>query len=696
MRQTETKCFYEFGAFRLDPQEKILTAGGEAVSLAPKVFDTLEAFVRNAGRLIEKNELMQIIWQDRFVEEGNLAFNVKELRRALSDSATAPRFIETVPRRGYRFIAEVREIFEDPKKILPAPQLNLTKRKSRLPAAVIIVFLLCAVAVASWLAQKRFSNAESDAPILSAPFRSEKITNTGKVVHAVISPDGKFVVYANETGGKFGVWLRHLETTENLQLLPPSDDLYFGFAFARDGQTIFFVRNKKNATTFADVYRVSIFGGVPEKIIERAEGWISVSPDDRQISFVRCNYQDTDFCSMFVADTDGKNERKILTRPRPIRLTDNQFSPDGRSIIFADGQSLNGSHEFRLRKFDFDSGAESVVSPKNFFDITSLKWLPDGNSLIAVAKETLDGRSKIWQVSVASGEARPLTSDTVNYAAVSLDKNADKIIGNQVANNFRLQISFGGATKDLTDAMYLTFTPDDKIVYSTADGDIWRINRDGSEQRQLTNDQSVDFEPRVSPNGQFVFFASNRSGANQIWRMNADGSSQTRLTDGEGGYPRFVSPDGRWVYYESGLHQTLWKVSTDGGEPIQVSAQKVYNPAFSPDGRFVAFFNLENRTAIYVMRLEDTKIVKTLTAAEEKSKVVKIAWANDNQTLEYVVSDGVKNSLWTQTLFKEDRRLVADLSDESVNDFALAPDDTGFAFIHGEWLHDAILIDGLK
>src|SRR5688572_3125373 len=103
----ETGHFYEFGNFRLDPSEKVLVCENQPVPLRPKVFDTLQIFVEHPGRLLEKDELIQKLWQDRFVEEGNLTFNIKMLRRALKDDPHQPRFIETVPRRGYRFIAEV-------------------------------------------------------------------------------------------------------------------------------------------------------------------------------------------------------------------------------------------------------------------------------------------------------------------------------------------------------------------------------------------------------------------------------------------------------------------------------------------------------------------------------------------------------------------------------------------------------------
>ena len=99
---------YEFGTFRLDPSERLLMRDGEPVSLAPKVFDTLTALIENSGRLLDKDELMSMLWPDTFVEEATLARNISDLRKALGESTGEQKFIETVPKRGYRFTAEVR------------------------------------------------------------------------------------------------------------------------------------------------------------------------------------------------------------------------------------------------------------------------------------------------------------------------------------------------------------------------------------------------------------------------------------------------------------------------------------------------------------------------------------------------------------------------------------------------------------
>jgi len=100
---------YQFGEFTVDGDQKVLLRNGIPRSLPPKIFDTLLILVENSGRLVGKNELMNQLWPDSFVEESNLTFSIRQLRKSLGDDARQPRFIETVPRRGYRFIAPVEE-----------------------------------------------------------------------------------------------------------------------------------------------------------------------------------------------------------------------------------------------------------------------------------------------------------------------------------------------------------------------------------------------------------------------------------------------------------------------------------------------------------------------------------------------------------------------------------------------------------
>ena len=698
--------FYRFGEFIVDAEQKVLLRNDSPLPLAPKVFDTLLILISNSGRIVEKEELMSRLWPETFVEESNLAFNIQQLRKALGDNARQPRFIETVSRRGYRFIAEVQGnsalpiAAEDewrssnPDLSLPAP------KRSYLSIAALAVLVVSSLSIATWFSQRRQATSAPSTPILAAPFKSEKFV-TGGLVRAVITPDGRFVAYTSETGGKESIWLRQLETSENIQVVPPTDEQYLGLVISNDGNSLYFVRKTLTDQPTSAIYRVMTFGGIPVKITEKTEGTVSVSPDDRQLSFMRCNYRDDDFCSLFIIDADGQNERRLLTRQRPIRLAGAQFSPDGRSIAFASGQSWNGGSDFRLLRFDIASGTEKEMSRKTFFDIRNLKWLPDGDGVLLTANETHDGRFRIWYVSAATGEARVITKDATDYVSLSLDKAANKLIATHLGNTFHLYLA---RVDDLSNPRNLTtartgidFTPDGKIVYEGNDGDIWTINRDGGERRQLTNNSFSDVLPRVSADGRYIFFTSNRSGQSQIWRMNADGSNQIQITKNEGGYVKFVTPDGKWVYFESGLHQTLWRVSADGGEETEISTP---GRAFSPDGKFVAYFFRDKSSGdllkLAATSLDDRKFLKTFTLADDKSRPVSIAWAGDSKSFYYIIAKGSRNSLRQQSLDDQNPHLVGELGDEEIAQFAVSPDGASFAFVRGKWIHDAVLIEGLK
>jgi DNA-binding winged helix-turn-helix (wHTH) protein len=118
----QAKHFYEFGPFRVDVEERLLLLDGQVVGLTPKAFDTLLVLVRNRGRMLGREELMRQVWPDSFVEEANLTVNISTLRKALGERPHEHRYIVTVPGRGYRFMADVRERWEEPAELIVQEQ----------------------------------------------------------------------------------------------------------------------------------------------------------------------------------------------------------------------------------------------------------------------------------------------------------------------------------------------------------------------------------------------------------------------------------------------------------------------------------------------------------------------------------------------------------------------------------------------
>lgn len=737
----EVKNLYEFGEFRLDPKERILLRGEQPVELTPKGFELLSFLVENHGRLLGKNELMSKIWADSYVEDSNLTFNIRQLRKILDDDAHSPKYIKTVRQHGYRFIADVKQIqtedkprvenqpavvteseenkseievpaqTEFPGKTAIAEQpLSPPKTKSFLKPLIFVacgILLVSAVVIGSWYAGNK--TGEPNAPVLSAPFGLEKLTKNGRAVHAVLSPDGENVVYSNGMGtDKESVWLRQLDNGNNIEIIPPSDDLYFGFSFSPDGNTIYFVRTPRLTGELPAVYRVSIFGGIPQKIINDTEGWTSISPDGTKISFVRRHRRNQTDYSLWIADSaDGKNERQLVARQFPFRIGDNEFAPDGKSIAFAVGQSENSANEFGLAEVDVETGAERELSKEKFFNIKSLMWLPDKTGWLITASRIHTRNIRIWQVSARTGEAVPISKDSETYGKLSPDKKATKIISTQIEPDFDgqlINLENPSDKRELAGASSISFAPDAKIYFSSGvsgNEEIWSVNADGTGKRQLTNTEADESLPIAVPDGKTVIFISNRSGAAHIWRMNADGSNQTQVTNKEGGYPVFVSPDGEWIYYHHGINRTLWRVSLKTGEEQMALNKAKAHFAVSPDGTQVAYSERQGDERILtIASLADGQTIKTFRLADKNLILQHIAWLSDRKHLAYISinRDYSNHILWLQPLDADAPRQIAVLGDKEISGFTLAvsPDGKTLGFTQGEWLHNVVLLKGLR
>ena len=185
-----------------------------------------------------------------------------------------------------------------------------------------------------------------------------------------------------------------------------------------------------------------------------------------------------------------------------------------------------------------------------------------------------------------------------------------------------------------------------------------------------------------------------------VWRMNADGSNQVQITSQVGGLPRFVTTDGKFVYFESALHQTLWRVSTAGGNPTEVSKVRVSLPAFSNDGKLVAYFvrdQTNNSLRIELMTVETGAVTRTFDLTNNSFRRGRIAWLPDNKSFYYVTVSGSQSLLWRQWLDgARGPELVANLGNDEIADLALSPLDGSLGFIRGRWIHEAVLIEGLK
>src|SRR4030095_7645135 len=276
---------HRFSDFTIDIEQKVLLRGGKAIPIAPKVFETLLALVENHGRIVLKEELMKRLWPDTFVEESNLTFNIQQLRKSLGDNAREPLYIETIPRRGYRFIAALKPLATTIAPVQIKTGDKLVPRATVLTKArVITVLSVVGVAIAGlvyWISAK--SGGKSSSEIKDLPgsrLKLVELTATGQSHHVAISPDGKYVAYTRRSQNSTEIWVRQLASNTNVELL--TADRIAGLGFDKSGESLLFVKGDPSA-----LYRVSLIGGIPTKLIDGLEGKFAVSPDGSQIAFIR-------------------------------------------------------------------------------------------------------------------------------------------------------------------------------------------------------------------------------------------------------------------------------------------------------------------------------------------------------------------------------------------------------------------------
>jgi Tol biopolymer transport system component/DNA-binding winged helix-turn-helix (wHTH) protein len=714
----------QFIDFTIDTDEKVLLREGMPVALAPKVFETLLVLIENCGRVVLKEELMKRLWPDTFVEEANLTFNIQQLRKALGDNARSPIYIQTIARRGYRFIAAVESLSsnnsevqnaEPPIAIVPEtgpvlvvddvstpPQVTLPLIRTR-PILILTVISVAVTALTliSWgvgnRGKRSTENHEGNRKAAStSALKLERLTANGQSQYVAISQDGKYVAYTRGSGNSLGIWVRQLTTNTNVEIVHA--DRIAGLMFANSGESLYFVKGNPSA-----LYRVSLLGGVPTKIVDRPEGKFSISADDSQIAFIRevINRDGQREYSLLVANSDGSNERILMVRAHPDKLDVPLWSPDTKSIICAYGNSSAGGQEVSLVAVDVNSGMKKDLSSARFFLIKKMDWLPDKTGLIMSARKNPGDANQLFRVSYPGMETNQITEGLISYSDLSIAGNADHAAASQSIRESNIWV---GSSRDLQDLKKITpaldnfcWTPGGQLVYSsTASGntDIWIMQPDGTEQRQLTVNAGVNGSPAATSDNRYIVFISNRTGSFQVWRMNMDGLNQTPLTSGSAKTYPTITPDGKWVLYNSTDNWHLWKVSVDGGEPSQLTDFVASAPEVSPDGKVIACIGRnESKRRLLILPMDGGPAVKEM---DFFGWVSRIQWMNDGQAVIYAGERNGRRAIIKQSLNGGLSEEPLNLDTDELFDFGYSPDGRSFALNRGAWLNDLVLISGLN
>lgn len=705
---------YEFGPFRVDTRKRLLLRNGQVMPITPKAFDILLALIESRDEAMSKDELMQAVWPEVVVEENNLTRNISTLRKALGERPNEHQYVVTIPGRGYQFVAEVREfVVEDagatvewtgpaeaagekaPPPLRAEPDWNNGNgRRFKVFSLSALPLLIAATYILLW--PPRFAR--------EIPFQKVEVTRltNARSVWGVISPDGNHFVYWATENGRQGLWRREIATDSIQELVAPDKEIYHDLALSPDSDYAYFVRSSEKESTLRALYRVSLSGGVPVKLIEDLNGKVTLSPDGKQVAFRR-DYNSQEKCALIIADVDGSGERRLATRPLSEPYGFPAWAPDGKVIVCSIGNAGREGNHMGIAEVRLEDGAERFLTPQKWRVVRGKAWLRDGSGLLFDAVMAEKPRSQIWRLSYPGGEARQLANGLDNCIGVSLTADSKTMTCSQfdfISDIWLAPEGDASRARKLVTGDHPSWTPDDRIVYASTVSevkDIWIMNQDGTDRKKLTAGPGANHSPKLTPDGRHIVFASTRTGAVQIWRIDIDGGAPVQLTKGSGARWPDVSPDGKWVVHTAVGDESIWKVPVAGGESVRLtSGHYAYRPSVAPNGKLIAYHYREQRPGakykIAVIPSEGGQPIRMFDPPRDDFSAWDVIWTADGKALLYeAVHNGVSN-IWRQPLDGGPQRQLTNFRSDSIFSFSLSSDGKHLICSRGGWISDLALV----
>jgi eukaryotic-like serine/threonine-protein kinase len=543
-----------------------------------------------------------------------------------------------------------------------------------------------------------------------APFQSmtiERLTTSGTVRSAAISPDGKYVSYVTAEAGKQSLWVRQTATRSDIQIIPPAEDHhFFGLTFSPDGNYILYVQSVTGYGS-GTLYATPTLGGQSRQLVDRVSSPVAFSPGGRQLAFVRDNPGSE--TSLVVTESDGTGERQLSARkiPNPFSEQGISWSPDGKTLAIG---AYSGG-ECYVVTVQLADGVVKRIGSKGWRHVLRVAWLSDSSGFVLGAQDSANGPLQLWELSYPEGQARRITNDLNDYVDLNMTADSSALVtvlrevrsnlwvATRTAPNQAQQNSLGVAAQE--GLFGLVWTTEGRIAYgslSSGRRELWVMDADGRHPRQLTTGADLQFfsTPASCPDGS-ILFATGVFGAANIYRISADGGNRRQLTsEGTNGAPS-CSPDGRWVVFNAsrGGDYTLWRVPLQGGTPEQLTDYASTFPSVSPDGRWIAFdeYAQHGVNKIAVIPFSGGEPVRTFDySASAAAGYPVIHWTQDSRELTYVLDKQGVSNIWAQPLDGSPPKQLTDFRAGSIYNFAWSPDGRQLAIARGTRTDDVVLI----
>jgi DNA-binding winged helix-turn-helix (wHTH) protein/Tol biopolymer transport system component len=678
-----SKNVYEFEGFRLDPARQLLMdAAGRPIELPARAFDALHYLVQRGGEVVDKVTLMRVVWPNTVVEDNSLHKCILSIRRALGDDGVGRRFVVTLPGRGFRFVAAVRELpgtresavqqnlpERNVGSVSGVPSADLKRRNWVVPTAVGAVAVISVMVIVGWHRQ---------APVIS-PADYVQLTDVADSATApALSPDGRLLAFIRN-GTAFlsagQIWLKALPDGEPVQLTHESG-LIFAPTFTSNGTRVAYsVAAVDRPNYLWNTWTVATIGGAPELLLPNASGLSFIGPQEVMYSEFKSGIH----LGIATSLEDRAQHRDVYLPSHERGMAHYSYlSPDHQSVLIVEMGGDGSWQRCRLVPFDGRTSG-TAVGPDGA--CLSAAWSPDGSWMYFSAQSTTG--LHLWRQRYPDGSAQQLTFGPSNESMVVAAPDGKSLVAAVGLVQIELWIHNGQGERRLT-SEGLVWDPwlsaDAQRVYylskqRTGNEEFAELRRidisTGRSSTVLPGNGVTSFD--LSQNERWIVFATlTPSHTSEIWVAPADRNTPPKRVAVGGDEARFDRSQRIYFRQVNGRVNYLQRVNIDGTGLTRIAAEPILEfRGVSPDGQYAAVTraSAEGLLGEFLTPLASGKTVQISPLPRA------LRWSYDGKAL-YVEIGAVEHS------YRDGRTRVVPLGSDGLPAEALDPQPANAVIIN--------------